>query len=402
MEIIEDCWDPALVLHFKGRLDVSTSNLAQEKLETFVQNGYTQLAFDLSGLEYISSAGLRVLLTILKKLKSCHGKIVIFGFNDYIKRIFDIAGFNALFAMYATAEDALAAFRWNHPLARFVRAPRQGPNKGAYCGETINIDALLGEILQSAKEHGWVHEPILGEEGCNLFGLSRVSPAATKSAYISSGIHGDEPAPPLAILDLLWRDEWPAEWNIYLCPCLNPTGFRANTRENAGGIDLNRDYFESTSKEVQAHIAWLERQPRFSVAMSLHEDWEAAGFYFYQLGPLSVEPVIHYILGELTHVCTIDESSVIDRLPAKEGVLDLAFHSLQMNEALIDGLGDLPSDASQLPGSRSIWSEPVFLINRKTRVSYTFESGSAFPLELRVQALTHAVDALLSCPHEIY
>lgn len=402
MEIIEVCRDSALVLEFKGRLDVSTSNMAQEKLETLIQKGDTRLALDLSQLEYISSAGLRVLLTILKKSKSCNGKIVLFGVKDYINRIFDIAGFNTLFAMYPTADDALSAFRWNHPLARFVRAPRREPNNGAYCGETINIDALLEEILQAAKEHGWACEPMLGEEGCGLFGFSRISPTATKSAYLSSGMHGDEPAPPLAILDLLWRNEWPAEWNIYLCPCLNPAGFRANKRENADGIDLNRDYYESASKEIRAHVAWLEKQPPFSVAMSLHEDWEAAGLYFYQLGPLSVEPVIHYVLGELAQVCTIDESSIIDRLPAEEGVLDLAFHSLQVNEALIDGLGDPSSDASHLPQPRFIWSEPIFLINRKTRVSYTFESASAFPLELRVQALTRAVDALLSCPHEIY
>jgi anti-anti-sigma factor len=402
MEIIEVCWGSALVLEFKGRLDTSTSNIAQEKLETLIQKGYTRLALDLSKLEYISSVGLRVLLTILKKAKSYNGKIALFGFKDYIKKIFDIAGFNALFAMYPTAEDALSAFHWSHPLARFVRAPRRGPNNGAYCGETINIDALLEEVIQAAKEHGWACEPILDEEGCGLFGFSRMSPTATKSAYISSGMHGDEPAPPLAVLDLLWRNEWPAEWNIYLCPCLNPSGFGANKRENAEGIDLNRDYYESVSKEIQAHVAWLEKQPPFSVAMSLHEDWEAEGFYFYQLGPLSVEPVIHHLLGELAQVCTIDESSMIDRLPAEEGVLDLAFHSLQMNEAVIDGLGDPSLDASDLPRLRSIWSEPIFLINRKTRVSYTFESASAFPLELRVQALTRAVDALLSCPHEIY
>lgn len=243
---------------------------------------------------------------------------------------------------------------------------------------------------------------MLDEEGCSLLALSRTSPTATKSVYLSSGMHGDEPAPPLTILELLWRNEWPAEWNIYLCPCLNPAGLRANSRENAGGIDLNRDYYESASKEIRAHVAWLAKQPQFSVAMSLHEDWEAGGFYFYQLGPLSVEPVIHYVRGQLAEVCTIDESSMIDRLPAEEGMLDLAFHSLQVNEALIDELGDPPSDASHFSKRRCIWSEPIFLINRKTRVSYTFESASAFPLELRVQALTRAVDALLSCPHEIY
>ena len=117
---------------------------------------------------------------------------------------------------------------------------------------------------------------------------------------------------------------------------------------------------------------------------------------------LSVEPVIDHILQQVSEVCMIDDSATIDHLPAEEGVLDLAFHSLQMNEALIDGLGE-PSAAAS-PGKRpsSIWSEPIFLINRKTRVSFTFESASAMPIEVRVDALTHAVNALLSCSDEIY
>jgi len=402
MEIVEARWGLALVLEFRGRLDVNTSSMTQEKLLALIQKGYIRLALDLSHLEYISSAGLRVLLAILKKTKSCNGKIVLFGFRNYIKGIFDIVGFSALFPMYASAEEALAAFRWSHPLARFVQAPRRGPNAGAYCGETIDIDALQDEILCAAKEHGWTCEPLLNEEACRLAALSRLSPTATKSVYLSSGLHGDEPAPPLAILNLLWQNQWPADWNVYICPCLNPEGFRANQRANAGGIDLNRDYCDRKSREIRAHVAWLERQPPFALAASLHEDWEAGGFYAYHLGPLSVKPVISHILERVAQVCAIDDSSTIDHLPAEEGVLDLALHSLQMNEAMIDKLGQSPPDTSLVKHANSIWSEAVFLVNRKTRVSYTFESASTLPLEVRVDALTQAVNALLSCPHEIY
>jgi hypothetical protein len=73
-----------------------------------------------------------------------------------------------------------------------------------------------------------------------------------------------------------------------------------------------------------------------------------------------------------------------------------------VNEKLIDEL-DVPStDSGRFQRADCIWSEPIFLVNRKTRVSYTFESASAFPLEVRVEAMTQAVNALLSCPHEIY
>ena len=75
---------------------------------------------------------------------------------------------------------------------------------------------------------------------------------------------------------------------------------------------------------------------------------------------------------------------------------------MQINEALIDGLAEKSVDTSMLRNSGSAWTEQTYLINRKTRVSYTFESASAMPMETRVKAMTQAVSALLSCPHEIF
>jgi murein peptide amidase A len=402
MEIIEVPTGLALKLQLLGRLDMATSAPVQEKLVSLVNKGHNRLALDFSNLEYISSAGLRVLLTLLKKVKSSNGKVVIFGFKDHIKRIFEIAGFTALFPMYPTEAEALTAFRWSHPLAKFVRADRQGPNLGGYCGETIDIDSLQNEMLRAAAEHDWTSERFLDEPDCKLFALSRTSPTASKSIYLSTGIHGDEPAPPLAMLNLLWQNIWPADWNVCLVPCLNPSGFRANKRVNAEGIDLNRDYCDIKARETRAHIAWLEKQPAFSAAASLHEDWESAGFYCYQFGPLAVEPVILHILNNVAKVCPIDQSREIDHLPAEGGALDLALHSLQINEELIDGVANSSSGTKLLRRSGSTWTEQTYLVNRKTRVSYTFETASTMPLEVRVKALTQAVGALLNCPHEIF
>ncbi len=97
--------------------------------------------------------------------------------------------------------------------------------------------------------------------------------------YISTGIHGDEPAGPLAALQLLQEDCWPKDAALWMCPCLNPTGFPLNRRENAQGIDLNRDYRHLETAEVQAHTSWLQRQPAFDLTLCLHEDWESRGFY---------------------------------------------------------------------------------------------------------------------------
>ena len=50
---------------------------------------------------------------------------------------------------------------------------------------------------------------------------------------------------------------------FFSLPCLNPDGFMLNTRGNADGIDLNRDYRHLETDEITAHVRWLERQPKF-------------------------------------------------------------------------------------------------------------------------------------------
>ena len=113
----------------------------------------------------------------------------------------------------------------------------------------------------------------------------RGTPSARIRVYISAGIHGDEPAGPLAALQLLQEDCWPGDAALWMCPCLNPTGFPLNRRENAQGIDLNRDYRHLETAEVRAHIDWLQRQPSFDLTLCLHEDWESHGFYIYEVNP---------------------------------------------------------------------------------------------------------------------
>src|SRR5215472_11388527 len=108
---------------------------------------------------------------------------------------------------------------------------RLGKNHGGYHGETIDIRAVLQEIEIAARDHGWALE-IFGQQGeFRLFALHRslsrdvLHPARL---YLSAGIHGDEPAGPLAALRLLQENKWPANAELWFCPCLNPMGFISN------------------------------------------------------------------------------------------------------------------------------------------------------------------------------
>src|ERR1019366_5902496 len=114
----------------------------------------------------------------------------------------------------------------------------------------------------AAAGHGWTRDSIVIDDkdpvpGVAFIAYNRLSSAPRRNVYLSSGIHGDEPAGPLAMRQLLQENTWPADISFWICPCLNPTGFPINRRENSGGIDLNRDYRHLQSAEVRAHSQWL-------------------------------------------------------------------------------------------------------------------------------------------------
>jgi hypothetical protein len=254
-----------------------------------------------------------------------------------------------------------------------------GCNAGGYRGETIVIGEVLDALLRAAVARGWHHEHLPAGGAGDLLALRRdASPRGVASTpgprlYLSAGIHGDEPAGPLAALELVRQDCWPPGSELWLCPCLNPSGFPVNGRESAAGTDLNRDYRAPRSPEVRAHVAWLERQPAFDLAICLHEDWEAHGFYLYELNPEGRPTRAEAAIAAVEPFCAVDRSEVIEGRPARGGVIR--------------------PDSN--PASRPDWPEAFYLIQRKTQHSYTLEAPSDFPLATRVTALVTGVNALI-------
>jgi predicted deacylase len=243
---------------------------------------------------------------------------------------------------------------------------RSGKNIGGYHGQTIAIQSVLRQIEQAAAGHHWKRE-------AGFPAWLRPNDSARTRVYISTGIHGDEPGGPLAALQLLQEDVWPKEAAIWLCPCLNPTGFALNRRENEQGMDLNRDYRHLQSAEVRAHVEWLQRQPPFDLSLCLHEDWEAGGFYVYELNPDKKPSLAEKIIEAAARACPIETSPVIEGRPAHNGII----------RPNLD------------PAERPQWPEAFYLITHKTRLSYTLEAPSDFPLPARVAALVGAVRAVL-------
>jgi protein MpaA len=247
-----------------------------------------------------------------------------------------------------------------------------------YRGEPIDIQNVLDKLVALAERNNWRRDSVnlvndSATRGVDLLAYHRISKPSLHRVYLSTGIHGDEPAGPVAVLQMLKDNIWPAGVDIFLCPCLNLTGFPMNRRENAAGVDLNRDYRDTKTDEVRTHVEWLKRKPSFDVTLCLHEDWESKGFYLYELNPDDQPSFAKKIISRVAESCPIDRNATIDGWPAENGVIH-------------------PNND---PFGRPQWPESLYLITNKTRLSYTLESPSSLPLATRVEALIKGVRAVL-------
>ena len=92
MTVTKTLEEKVLNVKVEGRLDTTTAPALEEELAE-VMDEAEELVFDLEGLEYMSSAGLRILLATQKKMAQKGGMKVV-NVNDVIKEIFDITGFS--------------------------------------------------------------------------------------------------------------------------------------------------------------------------------------------------------------------------------------------------------------------------------------------------------------------
>ena len=80
-----------------GRLDTPAAVKAQQEIEPLLENANKEITLDCKDLEYISSSGLRLFLSIRKETTAKGGKVIIKNINDDIKKVFMMTGFFNLF-----------------------------------------------------------------------------------------------------------------------------------------------------------------------------------------------------------------------------------------------------------------------------------------------------------------
>lgn len=110
MEIRQEKKDGVLILNIIGRLDSNTANQLEDELIPIVDEGEENILVDFSDLDYISSAGLRLLLLAAKKMDKKDCKIILCSMKDFIHEVFEISGFTAIFTIAKNADEALKEF----------------------------------------------------------------------------------------------------------------------------------------------------------------------------------------------------------------------------------------------------------------------------------------------------
>ncbi|MHC4211483.1 MAG: STAS domain-containing protein [Planctomycetota bacterium] len=98
------------VVRVEGKLDTNTTPEAESCLTQIMDQGAQKILIDFENLDFVSSAGLRVLLATAKKLGTKGGALRVCGLNETVRDIFDISGFSTLLRVFDNEQDALAEF----------------------------------------------------------------------------------------------------------------------------------------------------------------------------------------------------------------------------------------------------------------------------------------------------
>ena len=110
VQVTEKQQGEVLVVGIEGRLDAATTPVVERKLSEKIEGGATKLVLNFAGVDYLSSAGMRLLLTVSKKLAALKGKMALSNVSDEVMEVIKMAGFDRVLDIHATETDALGSF----------------------------------------------------------------------------------------------------------------------------------------------------------------------------------------------------------------------------------------------------------------------------------------------------
>lgn len=242
--------------------------------------------------------------------------------------------------------------------------------------KTNDPNALCSSILKATKELDFhlVRTLTSVETGggpCPLLQLSRKTDPANPRVLLSAGIHGDEPAGPHAVLELLESEgktpDVLNDINLTIFPLINPSGFQNRTRASKDGIDLNREFAKGhPAREIRCLMDVL-RYRTFHLSVEFHEDIDTRGFYLYEHFPDHRQPIAPEVIGTLEGAgYPILKDPVIEGMPAHNGIIH-------------------PRRARRAKFRRHGWPQALYMYRHGTRRTFTLETPALIDFSTRVQ-----------------
>ncbi len=110
MEIAIQDFERVAVVSVNGRVDSATAPELEARLRALVDAQKTQIVLDLKDVEYMSSAGLRAMVSTLKAVKRVNGDLRVSSPSPRVEEVLRLAGLTSIFSIHATQEEAVASF----------------------------------------------------------------------------------------------------------------------------------------------------------------------------------------------------------------------------------------------------------------------------------------------------
>ncbi|NGX49826.1 MAG: putative anti-sigma factor antagonist BtrV [Candidatus Anoxychlamydiales bacterium] len=107
LEIKAEEIDGIIILRLLGRLDASSSPLLHNRLNVLLKEGHKTILLDFSNIDYLSSAGLRVLLSFTKSYKENKKRLSIFSVTEDVMDIIKLTGFDKILDVYKNEKEAI-------------------------------------------------------------------------------------------------------------------------------------------------------------------------------------------------------------------------------------------------------------------------------------------------------
>jgi len=246
--------------------------------------------------------------------------------------------------------------------------------------ECFNPKELIQEIQGHHLEKAGFNATLLGEietdiGSCPFIRLKRKSGTGVPKVLLSAGIHGDEPAGPHAVLDLLKKISEGKillpQINLDIFPLINPSGFLRRTRTNQHGFDLNRCFATGhPPKEIRIMMNFLKNR-EYDLSVEFHEDIDTKGFYLYEHQPANTGSDSNKWGQEITALLRskgfpINDNPIIEGMPAINGVIS-------------------PKRRKRSFFRRHGWPQAFYMHKHGTRRTLTLETPPCISIEDRVK-----------------